>query len=105
MLPFVQTIVGVTKLYQSFDDNQKMIFDKLVTHTGAKWLGTRANVAPELLDLVSSDVGFEEKVALVMQNPSIVQDMLDSPGNDSDNQFLVKCPHCEQLFLKEINHG
>lgn len=104
MLPFMQTLAGFSRLYQSLDDGQKQLLDQLLTTFGADWLGQKSDVDPELLAVVSAPNSTDEKVAALAQNPKLLQGF-SKPKQALPAVLSLRCPHCESFFVKETKRS
>lgn len=108
MLPILQSLASATKFYRALDGNQMLELDSLVQSVGTAFLSQLSSIDSRIVTLVSGDGTIEQKIASVIQDPSVIADVL-APGPRAKqtipSEFVVECPSCKSIFVKENNHG
>lgn len=107
MLPYLQTMGAATGFWKSLNDQQRTVLNGVVTKLLPPLLLKHTKINENIIALLAADGSLEEKAAQLMANPEAVSALLSS-SKESDipsGIMAFKCPHCQEHFLKELNHG
>lgn len=102
MLPFMQSLSGLARLWQTMNEEQKELLDGVLTQSVGPLL-SGLNILPTGCgEILCSKVALPDKMAaLATHLPSV----LSEKKEDSKAVVTCCCPNCKTNFLKEIDYG